>query len=242
MTQPATEAMLTLLGQFGISPDPGQLDKFSRYAEFLLEYNEKVNLTAITDPEGIAIKHFADSVIPLSLVPFPEGSTVIDVGTGAGFPGVPMKILRPDLSLTLLDSLQKRLTFLGELSERIGRPDNRLVHARAEAAGADPVSYTHLRRSPLLNRKCVFGGSCRMIQLFSIIGTPLGWIMYQINNFTNNYGLTLIIFSILLKVCMIPLGIKQQKGLISSARMQPKMRAIQKAYGNNKQRYSERCV
>ena len=78
-----------------------------------------------------------------------------------------------------------------------------------------------------------------MIQLFSIIGTPLGWIMYQINNFTNNYGLTLIIFSILLKVCMIPLGIKQQKGLISSARMQPKMRAIQKAYGNNKQRYSE---
>ena len=139
MTQPATEAMLTLLGQFGISPDPGQLDKFSRYAEFLLEYNEKVNLTAITDPEGIAIKHFADSVIPLSLVPFPEGSTVIDVGTGAGFPGVPMKILRPDLSLTLLDSLQKRLTFLGELSERIGQPDNRLVHARAEAAGADPA-------------------------------------------------------------------------------------------------------
>ncbi|PWM23862.1 MAG: 16S rRNA (guanine(527)-N(7))-methyltransferase RsmG [Oscillospiraceae bacterium] len=131
--------MLTLLGQFGISPDPGQLDKFSRYAEFLLEYNEKVNLTAITDPEGIAIKHFADSVIPLSLVPFPEGSTVIDVGTGAGFPGVPMKILRPDLSLTLLDSLQKRLTFLGELSERIGQPDNRLVHARAEAAGADPA-------------------------------------------------------------------------------------------------------
>ncbi len=139
MTQPATEAMLTLLGQFGISPDPGQLDKFSRDAEFLLEYNEKVNLTALTDPEGIAIKHFADSVIPLSLVPFPEGSTVIDVGTGAGFPGVPMKILRPDLSLTLLDSLQKRLTFLEELSERIGQPDNRLVHARAEAAGADPA-------------------------------------------------------------------------------------------------------
>lgn len=78
-----------------------------------------------------------------------------------------------------------------------------------------------------------------MIQFFSFIGTPLGWIMYQINNFTHNYGITLIIFSILLKVCMIPLGIKQQKGLIANARMQPKMKALQKAYGNNKQRYSE---
>ncbi len=78
-----------------------------------------------------------------------------------------------------------------------------------------------------------------MISFFSFIGTPLGWIMYQINNFTHNYGITLIIFSVLLKLCMIPLGIKQQKGLIANARMQPKMKAIQKAYGNNKQRYSE---
>lgn len=78
-----------------------------------------------------------------------------------------------------------------------------------------------------------------MIEFFSFIGAPLGWIMYHMNNFTHNYGITLILFSLLVKVCMIPLGIKQQKGLISNARMQPKMKAIQKAYGNNRERYSE---
>lgn len=78
-----------------------------------------------------------------------------------------------------------------------------------------------------------------IVNLFSPVGYVLGLIMYYINEFTHNYGLTLIIFSVLIKVCMIPLGIKQQKGLISNARMQPKMKALQKAYGNNKQKYSE---
>lgn len=78
-----------------------------------------------------------------------------------------------------------------------------------------------------------------IIKLFSPVGWVLGFIMFYINKVTNNYGLTLLIFSILVKVCMIPLGIQQQKGLISNARMQPKMKAIQKAYANNKQRYSE---
>lgn len=78
-----------------------------------------------------------------------------------------------------------------------------------------------------------------LITLFSPIGWVLGFIMFYINKVTNNYGLTLILFSVLVKVCMIPLGIQQQKGLISSARMQPKMKRLQKAYGNNKQKYSE---
>jgi YidC/Oxa1 family membrane protein insertase len=78
-----------------------------------------------------------------------------------------------------------------------------------------------------------------IVNLFAPVGWVLGFIMYYINQLTHNYGITLILFSILVKVVMIPLGIKQQKGLISNARMQPKMKAIQKAYGNNKQKYSE---
>ncbi len=138
MFQLPTEDFLPLLSSFGISPDDGQLGAFAAYGDFLLDYNEKVNLTAITDPAQIAVKHFADSVIPLSLIGLPQGCSLIDVGTGAGFPGVPMKIMRPDLSLTLLDSLQKRLTFLEQLSDRLGQ-ENAFVHARAEAAGAMPA-------------------------------------------------------------------------------------------------------
>ncbi len=78
-----------------------------------------------------------------------------------------------------------------------------------------------------------------IVNLFAPVGWVLGFIMYYINGLTHNYGITLILFSILVKVLMIPLGIKQQKGLISNARMQPKMKALQKAYGNNKQKYSE---
>lgn len=121
---------------FSVALDDKMLDAFSDYAELLVRCNEKVNLTAITDPEGIIIKHFVDSVAPLGLAEFPKGASVIDVGTGAGFPAAPMSIARPDLRFTLLDSLQKRLRFLEELSGQIGR-EFRLVHRRAEEAGAD---------------------------------------------------------------------------------------------------------
>ena len=75
--------------------------------------------------------------------------------------------------------------------------------------------------------------------MFSFIGTPLGLVMYAINSVLHNYGITLIVFSVILKILMIPLGIKQQKGLIVNAKMQPKMKELQRMYGNNKQRYSE---
>ena len=85
--------------------------KFSAYAELLIEWNEKINLTAITDDVEISTKHFLDSVLPLSAADIPLGASVIDVGTGAGFPGIPIKIVRGDISLTLLDSLLKRVKF-----------------------------------------------------------------------------------------------------------------------------------
>ena len=81
-----------------------QLEQFDQYAQFLVEYNEKVNLTAITDPEGIEVKHFLDSLMLLKAVELPEGASVIDVGTGAGFPSVPAKIVRDDLRLILVGS------------------------------------------------------------------------------------------------------------------------------------------
>ena len=112
--------------------DERALDRFELYQRLLLEWNEKMNLTAITDPVEVAQKHFADS---LAALPYLQpGAKVIDVGTGAGFPGVPLLILRPELQLTLADSLQKRLTFLDALLRELGL-HAQLVHGRAEELG-----------------------------------------------------------------------------------------------------------
>lgn len=114
-----------------------QFKKFEIYIDFLLEYNKKVNLTAITEPDVIWVKHFLDSIYPLSLVNIPKNSSIIDVGTGAGFPSVPMAIYRNDLNLTLLDSLQKRLVFLEQLAVKTGLNSWKCVHGRAEDMGRD---------------------------------------------------------------------------------------------------------
>ena len=113
-----------------------QYAQLERYAELLVEWNEKMNLTAITDPEGIAVKHFLDCLAYLKRANIPEGARVADVGTGAGFPGVVLKIARPDIKLVLIDSLQKRLNFLDTVLNEIGVKAT-LVHARAEDAGHD---------------------------------------------------------------------------------------------------------
>ena len=114
-----------------------QLADFERYAELLKEWNEKMNLTAITDDEGIAVKHFADSISILEYARIKNGANVIDIGTGAGFPGIPLKIMRPDIRLTLLDSLNKRLMFLREVCGSLGI-EAELVHDRAEVRALDP--------------------------------------------------------------------------------------------------------
>lgn len=118
----------------GIPLTPAQLAQFDLYAQLLVEWNEKMNLTAITDPQEIVVKHFVDSLTLLTAVTPPQNATLADVGTGAGFPSVPVHIVRPDLRLTLIDSLQKRLTFLAALSQALGQ-QNTCVHARAEDAG-----------------------------------------------------------------------------------------------------------
>lgn len=120
--------------QEGINLSEHQLHQFQHYLELLLTWNEKINLTAITKPEEVAVKHFLDSLLLLNAVELKKGFKVIDVGTGAGFPGVPLKIARPDLDLTLLDSLKKRLVFLQELLQEL-ELSAKLVHSRAEEGG-----------------------------------------------------------------------------------------------------------
>ena len=121
-----------------------QFSQFERYFELLCEWNEKINLTAITDPKGVAVKHFADSLSIFNYIDVPQNARVIDVGTGAGFPGVVLKIARPDIQLTLLDSLQKRLNFLSVVCDELNRVvcdelnlDAELIHSRAEEGGQD---------------------------------------------------------------------------------------------------------
>ncbi len=110
-----------------------QTEQFLKYAELLVEWNNNINLTAITDDEGIVTKHFLDSLTPL-LTDKITGS-VIDVGTGAGFPGIPLKIARPNISLTLLDSLNKRINFLQTVCSELELDGVTFIHSRAEDGG-----------------------------------------------------------------------------------------------------------
>lgn len=121
---------------YKITLTENQYEQFQKYFELLAEWNEKMNLTAITDESGVALKHFADSLSLLNFVDIPQNSTLADVGTGAGFPGVVLKIARPDIKLTLIDSLNKRLVFLGEVCAQLGI-EAELIHSRAEDGARD---------------------------------------------------------------------------------------------------------
>lgn len=114
----------------GFSLNDGQLNQFLIYSDLLRQWNEKMNLTAIVEPDEIVLKHFVDSLYGLKFLD--NVKSIIDVGTGAGFPGVPLKIAKPDVSLTLLDSLNKRLTFLEEVKSQLKLSDVACVHSRAE--------------------------------------------------------------------------------------------------------------
>ena len=117
-----------------ISLNDEQAQKFENYYNLLTEWNEKINLTRIVEPQEVALKHFADSLTVLKYCDIPKNASVIDVGTGAGFPGIPLKIYRPDIKLTLLDSLNKRVNFLNEVAKK-NNLEIKTLHSRAEDAG-----------------------------------------------------------------------------------------------------------
>lgn len=130
------------LAEFQIAPDDKAIERLCIYHDLLIEWNERINLTALTAPEDVALKHFTDSLMLLRYCEVDKDARVIDVGTGAGFPGLVLKIARPDIQLTLLDSLQKRLVFLETVCETLELENVSLVHSRAEDG-----SRTELRDS-----------------------------------------------------------------------------------------------
>lgn len=120
------------LDQLQISYQPEMIHQFARYRDLVLEWNEQVNLTAIKDPDEFVKRHYIDSVLICQEPAFQRAKRVVDVGTGAGFPGVPLAILYPEKEFVLMDSLNKRIKILEEMAAEIGLNNVKLVHGRAE--------------------------------------------------------------------------------------------------------------
>ena len=133
---PEPERVRELLDEHLQAAGEAEKVKLVQYYMLLIERNNVMNLTAVTDPEGVVTRHFADSLLALEMLP--HGARVIDVGTGAGLPGIPLLIMRPDIEMTLLDSLNKRIGFLSDVISRLGL-SARLIHARAEDAAQTAV-------------------------------------------------------------------------------------------------------
>lgn len=155
------DEMSALFSRAKMTLSEEQYRQFRVYADFLAEKNAVMNLTAITEPHDVAEKHFLDSVLPLTMAHIPAGASLVDVGAGAGFPSVPMKIMRPDIRPTLLDSLNKRVGFLKELTRLLGI-DAECIHVRAEDAGRtkmresfDAAVARAVSRLPVLCEYCM---------------------------------------------------------------------------------------
>ena len=141
------------LGEYGA-------DRFDSYAERLVRWNEHVNLTAITEPDDIVIKHFIDCLYIMKYVAFKKDEKLVDVGTGAGFPGMPLLIANPDLDVTFVDSMEKRIGFLRDVLKNIGLTGTR-IHERAEVVGKDgeyreKFDYATARAVAPLNVLCEY--------------------------------------------------------------------------------------
>ena len=156
------EALISKGKEAGLSFSEKQLEQFSLYFDLLIETNKVMNLTAITEPEEVAVKHIIDSLLAYDEKVFP-GKLLADVGTGAGFPGIPLKIYCPELKVVLLDSLAKRLKFLDNVIETLGLKDITCVHLRAEDAGQnkdhrekyDLVTARAVARISVLSEYCL---------------------------------------------------------------------------------------
>lgn len=147
----------------GITLNETQLNQFENYFKLLVEWNEKVNLTAITEKGEVYLKHFYDSISASFYYDFDQDLTVCDIGAGAGFPSIPLKICFPQLKITIVDSLKKRITFLETLVKSLELSDVNLVHSRAEDFGQnklyresfDVVTARAVARTSVLSEYCI---------------------------------------------------------------------------------------
>ncbi|MBW8350337.1 16S rRNA (guanine(527)-N(7))-methyltransferase RsmG [Bacillus sp. IITD106] len=132
------EQFANMLEEKGVPLDSQKLSMFERYYELLVEWNEKMNLTAITDKEEVYLKHFFDSITAAFYIDFTKPVKLCDVGAGAGFPSIPLKICFPEINLSIVDSLNKRITFLEHLSSELGLKNTHFYHDRAETFARKP--------------------------------------------------------------------------------------------------------
>lgn len=152
-----------MLQEKGIPLSPEQIGQFERYYELLVEWNEKMNLTAITDKEEVYLKHFFDSITAAFYHDFSKPLSLCDVGAGAGFPSIPLKICFPNLKVTIVDSLQKRITFLNQLATDLNLENVAFYHDRAETFGRrediresfDIVTARAVARLSVLSELCL---------------------------------------------------------------------------------------
>lgn len=124
------DLLITGAQELQVEMDHDQAVQFSRYAQILQQWNKKINLTAITDPMEIAVKHFLDSVAPSACIP--QQGTLLDIGTGGGFPGVPLKILRPQQSMVLIDGVRKKINFVKQVLRELHLDNIEAIQSRAE--------------------------------------------------------------------------------------------------------------
>lgn len=149
-----------LLNEIGFTLTAEQEKAFNLYCDFLLEYNKITNLTAITDRDEVFVKHFYDSILLAKSIDLTKINNLCDVGSGAGFPSIPLKIMYPHLDIIIIDSLDKRIQFLTQLCQKLSLTDVTLIHARAEECDVlresfDLVTARAVARQNILNELCI---------------------------------------------------------------------------------------
>ncbi|GIN72468.1 ribosomal RNA small subunit methyltransferase G [Bacillus sp. J14TS2] len=157
------DQFVSMLASKGIQLNSLQLNQFEQYFEILVEWNDKMNLTALTDREEVYLKHFYDSISAAFFMDFKEPIRICDVGAGAGFPSIPLKICFPELNITIVDSLQKRIRFLEHLSAELHLKHTYFYHDRAETfaqnqsfrAQYDMVMARAVARMSVLSELCL---------------------------------------------------------------------------------------
>ncbi|AKS68048.1 16S rRNA methyltransferase [Staphylococcus schleiferi] len=159
----SVEWLATQLGAHGLTLSDKQKQQFEKYYEMLVEWNEKINLTSITEEHEVYLKHFYDSVTPSFYHDFNQPLSLCDVGAGAGFPSIPLKIMFPEIHVTIVDSLNKRIQFLNQLADTLELEGVRFVHDRAETFGKqedyrasfDIVTARAVARMSVLSELCI---------------------------------------------------------------------------------------